>query len=160
MKSIGNFGGTLYFKEVPIAKFKFDRGSLEYVTLLTDDKKVLPTLINLYGPEKGITMFFEDRCTPETRIGLAEELANTPIQYYSVERLLRWNHAQLAHDRYWVKQDTDKRCWEGSSLEGVGVKPNMVYNDLLISKIDSKNEASRLIEEAAEEVEKRFREQK
>ena len=173
MKSIGNFGGTLYFKEVPVAKFKFEHGELENVTLLTDDKRVLPILVNLYGPEEGIIKFFEDRCTPETRIGFNELLAKTPIQYYSVERLLRWNHAQCAHDRYWVRQDKDNRCWDDSPLEGVGVPPNEVWSNLVMSKCCAQNEeavqmesavkeveestVSQLIESAAQDVDKRYK---
>ena len=134
MKSIGSFGGTMYYKDTPIIKFKFDRGSLDYVELLPNNTNaVLPYEIDLFGLEEGIYEFFIDRCTPDTRIGIHEALKETPIQYYDIERILRYNHAQSIHDCFWVEQDNDNRCWIGSPIEGIGITPNKDWNNIITS---------------------------
>ena len=133
MKSIGNLGGTLYYKDIPIAVFKFDRGTPVKCDMLSDDKTILPFELMHFGTFRGIYEFFIDRPTPETRIGFNELLKETPIQYYDVERLLRYNHAQCIHDCFWIEQDDDNRCWDGSPLEGIGIPPNTDWNNIITS---------------------------
>lgn len=130
MKSARDLGGTLYWKNYPVVKFKFDGGMLLEVEQLTDDKGLLPFEITEHGLWDGLEMFIMDRPTPDGRIGIHKELKETPIQYYNVERMLRYCHAQSVHDCYWIKQDNDISCWIGSPLEGIGVKPNERYEDL------------------------------
>lgn len=135
MKTVGQFGGILYFKDIPVLKFKFKGGyPVEYE--LVGDKRFLPADFELNGYDlfRGLVSFFSDRCTPDTRIGIHETLAATPIKYYHVERMLRYNHAQCIHDCFWVEQDNDNSCWDGTELEGIGVKPNKDWNNIYTSK--------------------------
>lgn len=134
MKSVGNMGGVLYWKDTPLIEFKFKRGMLMNIEKLTDDKGLLPFEITEHGLEDGLEMFIVERPTPDTRIGIHEELKKTPIQYYNVERMLRYCHAQSVHDCYWIKQDDDVFCWDGSPLEGIGIKPNDKYDYLETAK--------------------------
>lgn len=133
MKSIGNLGGVLYYKETPLLRFKFEYGTPMEYELLTDELNLLPFDFKFHDLYDGLLLFFGDRPTPETRIGFNEELKKTPIQYYNVERLLRYNHAQCIHDCFWIEQDNDNRCWDGSPLEGIGVAPNTDWNNILTS---------------------------
>lgn len=130
MKSARNLGGTLYWRNYPVVEFKFNCGMLVEAEQLTDDKGLLPFEITEHGLWDGLEMFIMDRPTPDGRIGIHEKLKETPIQYYNVERMLRYCHAQSVHDCYWIKQDNDISCWIGSPLEGIGVKPNERYEDL------------------------------
>ena len=79
MKSIGNLGGTLYYKDIPIAVFKFDRGAPIKCDMLSDDRTILPFELMHFGPFRGIYEFFIDRPTPETRIGFNELLKDALI---------------------------------------------------------------------------------
>ena len=133
MKSIGNLGGILYYKETPILKFKFNHGIPMEYEVLTDNLNLLPFEFKFHGLYDGLILFFEDRPTPDTRIGIHEELEKTPIQYYDIERLLRYNHAQCIHDCYWIEQDNDISCWKGTPLEGIGVTPNTDWNNIIRS---------------------------
>ena len=134
MKTIGRLGGILYNKDIPVLEFKFDGGyPIEY-KLLVDDIRLLPFDFQFNDLFDGLMSFFGDRCTPDTRIGIHEGLAKTPIQYYNVERMLRYCHAQSIHDCYWIEQDDDISCWKGSPLEGIGIPPNKDWNNIYTSK--------------------------
>ena len=130
MKSARNLGGTLYWRNYPVVKFKFNGGMLIEAEQLTDDKGLLPFEITEHGLWDCLVMLITARPTPDGRIGIHEKLKETPIQYYNVERMLRYCHAQSVHDCYWIKQDNDISCWIGSPLEGIGIKPNERYEDL------------------------------
>ena len=134
MKSIGNLGGILYYRDVPLIKFKFKAGMLIDAEYINEIKRYLPVEIQFNGLEEGLVEFLIDRPTPDTRIGIHEHLKETPIQYYNVERMLRYCHAQSIHDCFWVKQDEDNKCWDGSPLEGIGIKPANRWNELISSK--------------------------
>lgn len=133
MNSLGNFGGILYKKNIPLLSFKFKSGMLIDVQQIVEDDSQLPFEMKHFGLYDGTESFFSDRPTPHTRIGIDETLAKTPIQYYNAERMLRYNHAQCIDDVYWVKQDNDIKCWIGSPLEGIGVKPNDLWENLVSS---------------------------
>ena len=130
MKSAGGLGGILFKENVPIIEFKYKSGMLVYTKMLTDDKRYIPFEFISLGIDDGLDEWIMDRPTPDMRIGIHEKLKETPIQYYNVERMLRYCHAQSVHDCYWIKQDNDISCWIGSPLEGIGIKPNERYEDL------------------------------
>ena len=134
MKSAGELGGVLFKENVPIIEFKYKSGMLVYTKMLTDDKRYIPFEFISLGIDDGLDMFIMDRPTPDGRIGIHEKIKETPIQYYNVERMLRYCHAQSVHDCYWIKQDNDISCWIGSPLEGIGIKPNERYEDLESAK--------------------------
>lgn len=133
MKTIGNLGGILYYKETPLLKFKFEYGVPMEYELLTDELNLLPFDFKFHDLYDGLLLFFGDRPTPDTRIGIHEVLKETPIQYYNIERMIRYNHGQSIHDCFWIEQDDDISCWKGSPLEGIGVKPNTDWNNILTS---------------------------
>lgn len=134
MKSIGNFGGVLYNKDMPVLEFKFNNGYPVSYKLLVDNIRLLPFDFQFHDLFDGLMNFFGDRCTPDTRIGIHEDLKKTPIEYYHVERMLRYCHAQCIHDCYWVEQDNDNSCWIGTILEGIGIEPNKDWNNIYTSK--------------------------
>lgn len=116
MKSLdlGNLGGTLYYKELPILNFKFKKNKLVSMELLVEKDCVrLPVEFRLYGVSgNNLVKFFEARITPSTRQGLDEFLAQTPVKYYYPERIIRYNSGRCIHDYYWVECDDDNSCWE------------------------------------------------
>lgn len=57
---------------------------MEY-ELLTDNLNLLPFEFKFHDLYDGLILFFIDRPTPDTRIGIHEELKETPIQYYDVD---------------------------------------------------------------------------
>lgn len=131
MKGVGNLGGILYYKDIPVLDFKF-KGDypIKYDVI---NEHYLPYEMKLFGNFEGLISFFDDRCTPDTRIGIHEVIKETPIQYYNKERIMRYNHGQCIHDCYWIEQDNDNRCWIGSPLEGVGITPNKDWNNIYSS---------------------------
>lgn len=133
MKTIGNLGGILYYKDKPLIKFKFMSGMLVDYEPLVEGLQFMPHDIYRNGITNGLYEFFIDRPTPDTRQGIHEQLKETPIQYYHVERMLRYCHAQSIHDCYWIEQDDDVSCWVGSPLEGIGIKPNKDWNNIYTS---------------------------
>ena len=131
MKGVGRLGGVLYYKDIPVLNFKFDGGYPVKYEVLND--KYLPFELKLFGVFDGLISFFDDRCTPDTRIGIHELISKTPIQFYDKERLLRYCHGQCIHDCFWIEQDDDISCWKGSPLEGIGVASNTDWNNILTS---------------------------
>lgn len=131
MKSLGNFGGILFRKNTPVIEFKYRSGMLQDIKILTDNILLLPTIFRFRNSsEEALTEFLFENTTPDTRIGLNERLSETPLQYYDLERMLRWHHGYLFGQPFWVKQDGDLSCWKYSPLEGVGVKPVECYEDI------------------------------
>ena len=113
--SLGNLGGTLYFEDVPLFTFKYNRDVLERFELLvprSDTRLPVEFAINKVSDDRKLHIFFEDRTTPETRIGLAEEMAKTPVQYYYPERIIRYSKGRCAHDTFWLLCDEDETCWK------------------------------------------------
>jgi hypothetical protein len=111
MISVGNLGGTLYKEDIPIIKFKFIRNSLNELEVYTRDRKVVPFEFWNEVNEYQIIKFFDERITPDTRQGLNESLAQTPIKYYYPERIIRYSTGHCIHDRYWLECDDDDTCW-------------------------------------------------
>lgn len=134
MKTVGRLGGILYHKDVPILRFKCNGCYPMYYELLSDNTAIYPVEFLNNDINDGIVEFFIDRCTPDTRQNINEVLKETPIQYYNVERILRYCHAQSIHDCYWIEQDDDVSCWKGSPLEGIGIAPNTDWNNIYTSK--------------------------
>ena len=129
--SFGNLGGTIMFRNTPVLNFKFYRGALKVLTpLVPHESKLLPPEFYLMKNSEALYSFLEDQVTPCTRIGIDEELKKTPIQYYNPERMLRYSHGISVENRYWISQDDDISCWEGSPLEGIGIKPETDYYNL------------------------------
>jgi hypothetical protein len=112
MKRVGNLGGTIYYENTPITKFKFVGGQLKELEVYSTDKKIIPFEFFDGVDAKSIIKFFDERITPETRQGLTEELKKTPIQYYHEERLIRYCSGRCIHDKYWLDCDDDRTCWE------------------------------------------------
>ena len=115
MKSLdlGNLGGTLYYKEIPLFEFKFNRDGSVTHKVINDDLDLYPFEMR-FGEINAntITRFFNERITPSTRIGLDEVLANSPIKYYHPERIIRYSSGRCIHDPYWLKCNDDNSCWE------------------------------------------------
>ncbi len=131
MKGVGRLGGILYYKDIPVLDFKFDGGyPIKYEVL---NEKYLPFEMKMLGLFDGLVSFFEDRCTPYTRIGINDSILKSPIGCYDEERILRYCHGQCIHDCYWIEQDDDNRCWVGSELEGIGVAPNKDWSNIYTS---------------------------
>ena len=135
MKSLGNIGGILYNKDTPIIEFKCERGQIKILKMLTDDLRILPIEFTTRATQRiALTEFLFDQVTPETRIGYNEVLASLPVQYYDVERMLRWFHGYMFGYPYWIKQDDDVTCWEDSPIEGIGVTPVENYASIPYNK--------------------------
>ena len=113
MFKIGNLGGTLYYEDTPIMRFKFIRGALQSYEVLCNNRNMLPyeCIRDGVGTDS-IIKFFEARITPETRIGFNALLATTPIKYYHPERIIRYQSGKCIHDRYWLECDDDNSCWD------------------------------------------------
>lgn len=90
--SLGNLGRTLYFEDVPLFVFKYNRDMLEHFELLvprSDTRLPVEFAIDKVSDDRKLHIFFADRTTPETRIGFAGEMAKTSVQYYYPERIIR-----------------------------------------------------------------------
>lgn len=111
MFSVGNLGGVLYYDDTPIVRFKFIRGYLEEYQLLSNSLLPFEIRDGIVNGDR-LTRFFEARITPDTRIGINEELAKTPIKYYHPERIIRYSSGKCIHDHYWLECDDDNSCWE------------------------------------------------
>ena len=112
--SLGNLGGTLYFSDVHLFKFKFERDCLKSIEMLVDrtDKRLpIEFEINKVSDNEKLHIFFEDRTTPETRIVLQESMSNSPIEYYYPERLIRYSNGKSVQDPYLLECDDDRTCW-------------------------------------------------
>lgn len=134
MKSVGNIGGTIFNINTPIINFKCEKGSVVSIEMLRDEKGLLPIEFWIKPPKTALLEFLIDQVTPETRIGIDEELSKTPVQYYDVERLLRYSHGYNIDTTFWIKQDNDIRCWEGTELEDIGIEPINSFFDLELIK--------------------------
>ena len=111
--SVGNLGGTLYKGSVPICEFKFERGQLRYVEVLTSDKALIPVdCLHKGFTGDSLINFFFFRTTPATRRGIDAYLAMTPVQFYYPERIIRYSEGKCIDDDYWLKCDDDKICWD------------------------------------------------
>lgn len=112
MIKVGNLGGVLYYKDVPLLEFKFERGILVKSNLLTDKMNLLP--FELWKEINGwnLTKFFDERITPSTRQGIDKFLAGTVVKYYHPERMIRYGSGRCIHDHYWVECDDDDTCWQ------------------------------------------------
>lgn len=113
--SLGNLGGTLYYKNVPLFEFKYKRDVLVCITMLVsrkDPRLPIEFAIDRVPDDRKLHIFFEDRTTPEMRIGLEEEMAATPVQYYYPERIIRYSSGRCIHDSFWLKCDDDVTCWK------------------------------------------------
>lgn len=104
---------------------------MEY-ELLTDDVDLLPSDFKFHDLYHGLLLFFGNRPTSDTKLAIHEDLKNTPIQYYNIERLIRYNHGWSIHDCFWIEQDDDISCWKGSPLEGIGVAPNTDWSNIFM----------------------------
>lgn len=121
----------MYNRNTPIIEFKYKSGMLQEMNILTDCITLLPVIFRFRNSsEEALTEFLFENTTPDTRIGINEELMKTPMQYYDLERMLRWHHGYLFGSTYWVKQDDDVSCWRGSPLEGIGIEPVQCYEDM------------------------------
>ena len=134
MKSVGNMGGTIFNINTPIINFKCEKGSVVSIEILKNEKSLLPVEFWMKSPKTALLEFLTDQVTPETRIGIDEELTKTPVQYYDVERLLRYSHGYSVDATFWIRQDNDVRCWEGTELEGVGIEPINSFFELDLIK--------------------------
>lgn len=95
-----------------LISFKFVRGSLKTAEFIS--RELLPFEFDGLErvTEKSLIDWFDARITPETRIGIHEALAQTPIEYYHPERMIRYGDGKCTHDWCWVKCDDDRTCWE------------------------------------------------
>lgn len=131
MKSLRNLGGTLFYKNTPIIEFKYLRGTLKTINMLTSDLSILPVEFRSRETKAiALTDFLMEQTIPDTRIGIHEYLTTTPMKHYDLERMLRWYHGYLFGSPFWIKQDDDMTCWESTSIEGIGVKPIECYEDI------------------------------
>ena len=135
MKSLGNLGGTLWYYDMPLFTFKFQKGHCIYYEQLGDKKWFPEELMRSDDVQRDLATFFIDRATPATRQGINELLRDCPIKYYDIERMTRDNHGQCIHDSYWLEQDIDISCWKHTELEETGVEPVHSYNDLPVMSI-------------------------
>ena len=113
--SLGNLGGTLYFSDVPLFRFKFIRDylvSIEMIVSREDKRLPIEFEINKLSDNEKLHVFFEDRTTPETRYGVQESMRNSPIKYYYPERIIRYSNGRSVQDPYWLECDNDETCWK------------------------------------------------
>lgn len=113
--SLGNLGGILYYKDTPLLQFKFRRDVLESLNMLVDrNDPRLPVefIINKVPDDTKLHIFFEDRTTPETRIGLDDMMKQTVVQYYYPERIIRYSGGKCIHDQFHLVCDDDDSCWK------------------------------------------------
>ena len=139
MKSLGNMGGILLFRDLPVLMFKYRNGVLLSLNMLTEDLSELPVEFRVKPPHEALTEFLIDQVTPDTRYDIDEELAKSPIQYYDVERMLRYSYGFNIDSLHWIRQDEDISCWDGTALEGKGVEPISTFYDLPVIRKVSKD---------------------
>ena len=110
---LNNLGGTIMCEGKELIYFKFERDSLQEARFLTNDKYPMPFEFQGLSTvtEKSLRDFFDARITPDTRIGIHEELAMTKIGYYDPERMIRFNNGKCIHDWYYMVCDNDMTCW-------------------------------------------------
>jgi len=111
MINLGNLGGTLFFKDIPLFKFKYLNDRLQDSLLLSN--KFLPfefrdELID----DRRLRLFFEARIIPKTRYKIHEDLKSTPIGYYHVERIIRQQNGRTFGDPFYLVCDNDDTCWK------------------------------------------------
>lgn len=113
MFKLGNLGGILYFKDKAVVSFKYQHDVLVSCALLTSNVNELPFELRKMNTDDGsLRQFFEERTTADSRDGIHELLASTPVKYYDPERIIRYNKGRCIHDKYWLECDNDNRCWE------------------------------------------------
>ena len=109
MLNFGNLGGVIYSGKTPICRFKYFKGEVDELVTLDMSAKPLPfefigrqriTSYDLYN-------FFDARITPETRIGLEDEMSKAGLSYYDPEALIRVSGGKCIHDCYTIDCDND-----------------------------------------------------
>ena len=68
---------------MPVLNFKFDGGYPVKYEVLND--RYLPFELKMFGVFDGLISFFDDRCTPDTRIGI-RELISKPLFNSMIKR--------------------------------------------------------------------------
>lgn len=118
MIRLGNLGGTVMFRDIPILSFKFVDDMLESCQLLSD--KYLPfEFADHKIDEYLIRLFWDSRIVPETRIGLKEDLEDMGLPYYIPECIIRIQNGRTYGDSFWLMCDNDNKCWEDINYDKV-----------------------------------------
>lgn len=105
MFNLGNLQGTIMLEDTPLVLFKFVKDRLVYKNQLSFNSAILPFEFKKCVNEEMIRNFFYFRITPETRIGLEEDMKKHGIEYYDPETLIRYQKGRTFADAYWL--DTD-----------------------------------------------------
>lgn len=92
--------------EQPLLHFVYRKDVLKSAELLCYDEHILPfefrkKVVN----DHLLRCFFDARITPDTRIGLQEELEANDMPYYDPETLIRHQQGRCFDDDYWFKLD-------------------------------------------------------
>jgi len=105
MFSLGNLKGTIMLGDTPILEFEFRKNTLvRSKAFVFGDRDILP--FEFWGDdfsEDAVRAFFEERITPDTRIGLQKSLEENGMEYYDPETLIRFQGGRCVADDYWVK---------------------------------------------------------
>lgn len=111
MINLGNLGGTLFYQDYPLLKFKYVDDILQNAMLLSN--RYLPLEFeDFIIDDMRLRLFFQARIVPRTRHRIDEDLAESPIGYYHPERIIRYQNGTTFADPYYLVCDGDKTCWK------------------------------------------------
>lgn len=62
--------------------------------------------------EEAVLEFLEDRVTPDTRIGIQDDLKRAGIPYYDGKLMIEYNNGNSVMDTFWIKLETGPQTYE------------------------------------------------
>ena len=110
----GNYGGTVYYKNIPLFNFKYSDDMLWDLDIITPEYNYKC----FFFKEKGVTtetldLFLRNRLTPETRHNLRKRYLEAGMPYYNPEWLLRYSKGRTCDDEFWINPDSNTRGLAG-----------------------------------------------
>lgn len=127
-----NISGTLMRQDTPLCEFTIVNDVCTSFSRLCKDGQLFPYGCNpdtfdMY--QRNLVIFFYDRTTPSTRIGIDEVCKNIGIGYYDMSKLIEFYHGASIQDPFWIRQATGPQTWD--ELDRFLMERAMYYMRLL-----------------------------
>lgn len=112
--------GTLMRKDIPIGEVYVDERDVVQFTAFTEDKTLYPFEMKYARHGTGFREFLEERVTPKSRYGIAEDLRKAGFERYSIAAILLASNGRDCSDPFWIRFETGPQTWK-EVWEAVGV---------------------------------------
>ena len=111
MLSFHDLKGTIMYGNEQIAYFELDGGEVVKCKRLGNVRHVWEFTHGV-SDEEAVLEFLEDRVTPDTRIGIHDDIKRAGIPYYDGKLMIEYNNGNSAMDTFWIKLETGPQTYE------------------------------------------------